>query len=108
MNDTMDLVIPGFCGMGMHLRLDGFRIIYVLIAIVMWAVCGLFSLEYMRHYGNRRRYYVFFWITFLATAGVFLSADLYTTFIFFEIMSFTSYVWVAFDEKKESLRAAET
>lgn len=60
MNDTMDLVIPGFCGMGMHLRLDGFRIIYVLIAIVMWAVCGLFSLEYMRHYGNRRRYYVFF------------------------------------------------
>ena len=108
MNDTMDLVIPGFCGMGMHLRLDGFRIIYVLIAIVMWAVCGLFSLEYMRHYGNRRRYYVFFWITFLATAGVFLSADLYTTFIFFEIMSFTSYVWVAFDERKESLRAAET
>ena len=108
MNDTMDLVIPAFCGMGMHLRLDGFRIIYVLIAIVMWAVCGLFSLEYMRHYGNRRRYYVFFWITFLATAGVFLSADLYTTFIFFEIMSFTSYVWVAFDEKKESLRAAET
>lgn len=108
MNDTMDLVILGFCGMGMHLRLDGFRIIYVLIAIVMWAVCGLFSLEYMRHYGNRRRYYVFFWITFLATAGVFLSADLYTTFIFFEIMSFTSYVWVAFDERKESLRAAET
>ena len=108
MNDTMDLVIPAFCGMGMHLRLDGFRIIYVLIAIVMWAVCGLFSLEYMRHYGNRRRYYVFFWITFLATAGVFLSADLYTTFIFFEIMSFTSYVWVAFDERKESLRAAET
>ena len=108
MNDTMDLVIPAFCGMGMHLRLDGFRIIYVLIAIVMWAVCGLFSLEYMRHYGNRRRYYAFFWITFLATAGVFLSADLYTTFIFFEIMSFTSYVWVAFDERKESLRAAET
>lgn len=50
MMDTMDLVIPGFCGMGMHLRLDGFRLVYVLIAIVMWTVCGLFSLEYMRHY----------------------------------------------------------
>ena len=102
MMDTMDLVIPGFCGMGMHLRLDGFRLVYVLIAIVMWTVCGLFSLEYMRHYEKRGRYYVFFWITFLATAGVFLSANLYTTFIFFEIMSFTSYVWVAFDEKKEA------
>lgn len=59
MMDTMDLVIPGFCGMGMHLRLDGFRLVYVLIAIVMWTVCGLFSLEYMRHYEKRGRYYVF-------------------------------------------------
>lgn len=108
MMDTMDLRIPGFCGLGMHLRLDGFRAVYVVIAIVMWTACGLFSLEYMRHYGNRRRYYIFLWITFLATVGVFLSADLYTTFIFFEIMSFTSYVWVAFDERKESLKAAET
>lgn len=108
MMDVLDLVIPGVCGMGMHLRLDGFRLVYVLIAVIMWTVCGLFSLEYMKHYEKRRRYYVFFWITFLATVGVFLSADLYTTFIFFEIMSFTSYVWVAFDEKKESLRAART
>lgn len=103
-----DLKIPGICGMGMHLRLDGFRLVYVAIAVVMWAVSGLFSLEYMRHYDKRGRYYVFFWLTFAATAGVFLSADLYTTFIFFEIMSFTSYVWVAFDERKESLRAAQT
>ena len=31
--------------------------------------------------------------------GVFLSADsLYTAFLFFEVMSFTSYAWVAHDE----------
>ena len=73
----------------------------------MWSVSGIFSREYMEHYQNRGRYYWFFWVTFLATAGVFLSADFYTTFIFFEIMSFTSYVWVAFDERAESLKAAE-
>lgn len=103
-----DLVIPEFCGFGLHLRLDGFRLIYTLMAVLMWSVSGVFSREYMAHYEKKLRYYVFFWITFLATVGVFLSEDLYTTFIFFEIMSFTSYVWVAFDEKKESLRAAET
>jgi hydrogenase-4 component B len=47
-------------------------------------------------------------MTLGATMGVFLSADLFTTFVFFEIMSFTSYVWVAQDEKPESLRAAQT
>ena len=108
MKTLFDVVIPGFCGMGLHFKLDGFRLVYSCIAVLMWAVSGAFSLEYMAHYEKRRKYYVFLWVTFFATVGVFLSADLYTTFIFFEIMSFTSYVWVAFDEKKESLKAAET
>lgn len=108
MIETMDWVLPEICGLGIHFRLDGFRLVYVLIAVVMWTCCGLFSMEYMRHYRNRRNYYVFFWATLPATAGVFLSADLYSAFIFFEIMSFTSYVWVAFDGKGESLRAANT
>lgn len=108
MTTQMDWLVPAFCGAGLHFRLDGFRLIYVMIAVLMWAVSGVFSLEYMAHYKKKRRYYLFFWATFAATVGVFLSADLYTTFLFFEIMSFTSYVWVAFDEKKESLKAAET
>lgn len=98
----------GVCGMGLHFTLDGFRALYGLIAAFMWMVSTVFSREYFRHYRNRNRYYLFLLITLGATMGVFLSADLYTTFIFFELMSFTSYVWVAHDEKKESLRAAET
>lgn len=108
MTETRNWIIPGFCGMGMHFKLDGFRLVYVCIAVLMWTVSGVFSREYMAHYEKKRRYYLFFWATFVATVGVFLSADLYTTFIFFEIMSFTSYVWVAFDERRESLKAAET
>lgn len=108
MIEEMNVVLPGFCGMGLHWKLDGFRLVYVLIAVLMWGVSGAFSKEYMAHYKKKSRYYLFFWATFAATVGVFLSADLYTTFIFFEIMSFTSYVWVAFDEKPESMRAAET
>ena len=104
----LDAVIPGFCGMGMHLKLDGFRLVYCIVAVLMWTVSGIFSREYMAHYANRKRYYIFFWATFAATVGVFLSANLFTTFIFFEIMSFTSYVWVAFDERSASLKAAET
>lgn len=108
MTEAMELMVPGICGMGLHLKLDGFRLVYTVIAVIMWGVSGAFSKQYMAHYEKRSRYYLFFWATFAATVGVFLSADLYTTFIFFEIMSFTSYVWVAFDEKPDSLRAAET
>lgn len=100
--------LPGVCGMGLAFAVDGFRAAYVCIAAFMWLGATLFSLEYMEHYRNRNRYYLSWLITLGATAGIFLSADLYTTFIFFEVMSFSSYVWVAQDERQESLRAALT
>lgn len=100
--------LPKVCGMGLNLTLDGFRALYGTIAAFMWFMSTLFSREYFGHYRNRNRYYLFLLLTLGATEGVFLSADFYTTFLFFEIMSFTSYVWVAHDERQESLRAAGT
>lgn len=100
--------IPYICGMGLHFTVDGFRALYGTIAAFMWFMSTLFSKEYFAHYHNRNRYYLFLLLTLGATEGVFLSADFFTTFVFFEIMSFTSYVWVAHDERTESLRAAGT
>lgn len=96
------------CGMELSFAVDGFRGLYALIAAFMWVVSTLFSFDYMAHYPNKNRYYFFLLLTLGATVGVFLSADFFTMFIFFEIMSMASYVWVAQDERKESLRAAET
>lgn len=103
-----ELKIAGICGLGLHLKMDGFRALYTTIASFMWLVCATFSLEYNKHYHNRNRYYMFLLWTLGATMGVFLSADLFTTFMFFEMVSLTSYVWVAQQETKEALRAAET
>ena len=101
--------VPGFCGFGLHFELDGFRALYALVGGVMWLATSMLSREYFaHHYHNRNRYYFFFLMTLGATIGVFLSSDLYTTFIFFEIMSFTSYTWVAHDETPGAMRAAET
>lgn len=100
--------IPYICGMGIEFTLDGFRALYGTVAAFMWFMTTLFSREYFGHYRNRNRYYLFLLLTLGATEGVFFSADFFTTFLFFEIMSFTSYVWVVHDEKPESLRAGAT
>ena len=102
------VTVPGICGFGLRFTAGGFRSIYAVIATFMWLITGLLSPEYFAHYRNRNRYYLFQLITLGATVAVFLSADLYTTFVFFEIMSLCSYVWVAQDEKKGSLRAGAT
>ena len=100
--------VPEVCGMGLSFTVDGFRVLYAAIACFMWMCTSVFSKEYFAHYRNRNRYYLFQLLTLGATAGIFLSGDLYTTFIFFEIMSISSYVWVAHDETAPSMRAAAT
>ena len=107
--EVYTLTIPAFCGMALNFELDGFRALYALIGGVMWLCTSMLSKQYFaHHYHNRNRYYFFYLMTLGATLGVFLSSDLYTTFIFFEIMSFTSYTWVAHDENAGAMRAAET
>ena len=105
---TFSLSLPGICGRGLSFKLDGFRALYALIAALMWMMTTVFSREYLAHYRNRNRYYLFSLLTCGATAGVFLSNDFFTTFIFFEIMSFTSYVMVVQDEKPAAMRAGTT
>lgn len=100
--------VPGVCGMGLSFETEGFRAVYGAIAAFMWMATTLFSAQYFAHYSNRNRYYLFLLVTLGATEGIFFSADLYTTFVFFEVMSLASYVWVAQDEREESLRAAAT
>lgn len=108
MESKASLVIPGVCGGVLSFTLDGFRMIYGCVASFMWMMAAILSREYLTHHKNRNRYYLFLLWTLGATMGVFLSANLYTTFIFFEIMSFTSYVWVAQEENRPALRAADT
>lgn len=101
----MRIIIPDICALGLSFEIGGFRLLFAIIATYMWFMTTLFSKEYMSHAGKKGRYYFFLAITYVATTALFLSGDLYTTFIFFEIMSVASYVCVIHDEKELTLRA---
>jgi len=108
--NVLSFNLEGFCGSAMNLKLDGFRGIHILLAAFMWLMTALNNLDYYKRIGDKKqnRFVLFNLLTLGATVGVFLSGSLMTTFIFFEIMSFTSYVWVLHDETKKSMKAAET
>ena len=82
--------------------------VYALIACLMWLCTSLFSQEYFLNHPNRSRYHLFSLLTMGATVGVFLAEDFYTLFIFFEIMSMSSYCLVAHEETPAAMRAAQT
>lgn len=90
-----DFTLRWFANFGLHFRADSFRMVMAVLTGIIWFATTLQSREYFEGLRNRNRYYLFLLFTYGATMGIFLSANLYTTFIFFEIMSFTSYVMVA-------------
>ena len=89
---------------GLSFTFGGFQRLYGLVVCFMWLICAMLSPQYFRGHHHLRRYYFFFLICLSFTLGVFLSADLKTTFLFFELMSLGSYVWVVQEETPEAFR----
>ena len=107
-SENMTVELPEICSLGLRFELDGFRKVYAVVISFAWLMTFLLSPEYFAHHGDPSRYYFFNLLTLGATLGVFLAADLSTAFIFFEIMSFTSFTWVIHEETDGAVRAANT
>lgn len=103
------LQVSGFLVTGLSFEVNGFKAAYAVITALMWAGTTLFAPEYFRHEKEGlERYWMFILLTLGATEGVMLSGDLMTTFIFFEILSFTSFTWVIHEQTKEAVKAGYT
>ena len=100
--------VEGFCGIGISFKAGSLRSVLAILAAFMWLMTALASPEYFEGARLNGRYFLFYLWTLGALEGVFLAADLMTFFIFFEMMSFTSYVWVVQNETPQAIRASET
>lgn len=101
--------LPGVCGLGLNFAAGSLRSMLAIVTAFLWMMTALSCGEYFAgHEETSNRFFLFYLMTLGALMGVFLAADLYTLFIFFEIMSFTSYVWVVQNETPEAIQAGKT
>lgn len=104
-----EITVSWFAGMGINFKATGFGVLQAAATGLIWVGSSVFSNEYFNHDPkNLPRYYSFWMITFGATIGLFLSADLFTAFIFFEVMSFASYPLVAHNQDAEAVKAGNS
>jgi len=99
----------GLCTAGLSLFADGFRALYAWLSALLWVAASVFSFSYFREKEqNIPRFAFFSLITLSAAVGLFLSDQLQTTVLFFEVMSLASYPLVAHNETPEAMRAAQS
>lgn len=104
----LSVAVEDFCVLGIRFQSGGFHTLMAMLTATGWMAAGVFCREYMVHVHKRNRFYFFWMLTLGATMGVFLSADFFTAFLFFEVMSFTSFVLVIQTEEYSALKAGDT
>jgi len=95
----------GFGELPLYMRVDHLGAVFNLISALVWFLASVFSLSYMTHESRHNRYYVFYLLTLGGCLGVFLTADLFSLFFFFEIMSVASYLLVIHTQSEEAMKA---
>ncbi len=98
--------LRNLCGQGLSFQTSGFQLLYGVLTAGVWLIVAIFSREYFKNDKRKTLFYKTMLFILGATMGIFYSGDLFTTFIFFEMMSVAVYFWVVYDERKESIDAS--
>jgi len=91
--------------LGLSFRVDLLSYIMVIITTLIWLFVMMYSHHYMLHEIHRNRFYFFLSLTLSSILGTLLAGDLLTMFLFFEIMTLSSFMLVTHGESSESLSA---
>jgi multicomponent Na+:H+ antiporter subunit D len=80
-------------GIQIALSVEPLGMLFALLASFLWVVTTIYAIGYMRGHGesNQTRFYVFFSIAIFSTLGVAFSDNLLTLFIFYEMLSLSTY-----------------
>ncbi len=91
-------------GLSIKLKVDGFGMLFALVASSLWIVTSAYSIGYMRGLKEhaQTRYFCFFAIALSATIGVAFSANLLTLYLFYEILSLSTYPLVTHHQDEEA------
>lgn len=101
----LHLELPGILGLGLSFHIDMLGYTVLFISAIIWFLVMVYAHEYMKKERNCTRFFFFMGLTYGAVLGTIMSGDLLTMFLFFEIMTFTSYMLVIHGQKDESYQA---
>lgn len=90
-------------GVSLTLRADSFSMVFALVASFLWIVTVLYSIGYMRGLGEhaQTRFSACFALALFGAVGCAFADNLFTLYLFYEIVSITTYPLVAHHQDRE-------
>jgi len=107
---------PGFTafeilpGLPFAFEAEPLGMLFALVASGLWLVTSFYSIGYMRahHEHKQTRFYTCFAVAISSAMGICFSANMLTLFIFYEVLTLSTYPLVVHSETPEAVKAGRT
>ncbi len=93
-------------GLALSFHVEPLGMIFALVASGLWIVTSLYGFGYMRghHEIDQTRFFFFFAVAITAALGVAYARNLLTLFVFYEVLTFSTYPLVTHARTTDALR----
>ncbi|HKK15523.1 MAG TPA: monovalent cation/H+ antiporter subunit D family protein [Gammaproteobacteria bacterium] len=94
-------------GLSISLAAEPLGVLFALVCSFLWIVTSIYSIGYMRghHEKHQTRFYACFALSIGSAMGVALSANLFSLFVFYELLTLVTYPLVTHSGTDEARRA---
>ncbi len=89
-----------------YFRIDSMGKWFVTLVTVVWLPVGIYSTLYMRHEGEEKRFFGFYLLLYGVLVCLDFAGNLVTMYLFYELMTFTSFPLVLHGGSREAIMAA--
>lgn len=105
---SYEIRLPILPGAEMILRADAMAMLFLTLSAVLWLVTTAYAVGYLEGAPHRRRFFGFFSLCVTSTMGISLAGNLFTFFIFYEMLTLTTYPLVVHRGTEKALDAGAT
>ena len=107
---------PGFVlaeiipGLPIAFKVEPLGMLFAMVASGLWVVTSIYAIGYMRshHEVQQTRFYACFAIAISSAMGICFAGNLLTLFIFYEVLTLSTYPLVTHSESKNAVKAGRT
>jgi multicomponent Na+:H+ antiporter subunit D len=95
-------------GVSIAFRVEPLGMLFAALASGLWIINSIYSIGYMRGNGEKKqtRFYTCFALALAATMGVAFAANLFTLFLFYELLTLSTYPLVSHKGDADTVRSA--
>ncbi|HSJ77542.1 MAG TPA: proton-conducting transporter membrane subunit [Erythrobacter sp.] len=95
-------------GLYLLLRVDALSLLFVTLSAFLWLLTTIYAIAYLRGKPDQSRFFGFFSLCVAATTGIALSGTLISFFIFFELLTLSTWPLVIHKQDPKSIAAGRS